>query len=167
MEKCILDKPGNLSKKEWQVIENHPIDGFHRYALQFDPSEALPILLHHTLQTNYYPTSAKMEKNASVYDMSLAELTDDEIMKKAAVIAIADNLEARFPILSVDNPSSHIRKYSGRQYTVEELPILVRASFTEAGKLRKLGLTPLLDTLLEYSNDTFLKKQKSLEPEEE
>lgn len=157
--KSILDKPGVLTKKEWHAIENHPIDGFHRYSLQYNPREALPILMHHTLQPNYYPTAEKMKKDLDIYNIPLSELTDEKLWEKTVALAVADNIEARFPILYVDNPSSHIRKYSTRNYPIEKLTEIINGSFSEAGKVRELGLVALLDNLLEYSNDTFLRKQ--------
>jgi|GEM_PF-889731 len=165
ISRLILDKPGNLSKKEWQSIEYHSIDGFNRYALAFDAHEALPILIHHTMQPRYYPRLEDVEKSAAVFDIDLAEISDENILRKTAAIAIADNLEARFPITDLEHPSIHIRKYGGRRYAVDELPGLVRASFVESGKIKKLGLVGLMDDLLSLSQETFLKKQKQTNPE--
>ncbi|MEI6851090.1 MAG: HD domain-containing protein [Candidatus Saccharibacteria bacterium] len=156
--KSILDKPGKLSKNEWQLVENHPIDGFHHYALDFDAYEALPILIHHTMQPNYYPSVAKINENASIYGISKKDLTEEMLLEDCLTLAVADNIEARYPHTDLQNESPHIRKYGGRRYAVDDLPDLVRASFIESGKVKRLNLVDLLDSLLETSRETFLRK---------
>ena len=158
ISESILNKPGKLNKSEWRIVEKHPINGFHHYAVNFDAHDALPILIHHTMQPNYYPSTAKINENALIYGIDKYELTDEKLLEDCLALAVADNIEARYPHVNLQNQSPHVRKYGGRRYSVDDLPGLVRASFIESGKAKRLNLVDLLDSLLETSRDTFLRK---------
>ena len=154
-----LNKPSKLSHNEWKVIEHHSVDGFHRYSAEFDPHEAIPILLHHTLQSNNYPGSLEIERNIAIYGIDPIELSDDEILTETMILAMADNIEARYPFINGKQDSKYLRTYSSRRdYHVEDLPDLVRASFVESGKVRAIGKLVLFDKLIDYSRETFLRK---------
>jgi hypothetical protein len=158
ISKSILNKSGKLNKSEWQKVEKHPIDGFHLYALDFDAHEALPILIHHTMQPNYYPSTTKINENALIQKIDKSELSDEKLLEDCLALAVADNIEARYPHIDLQNQSPHVRIYGGRRYAVDDLPSLVRASFIESGKVKRFNMVDLLDNLLEISRDTFLRK---------
>ena len=118
-----LNKPSKLSHNEWKLIEHHSTDGFHRYSAEFDPYEALPILLHHTLQLNNYPHELELERNIAIYDIDPIELSNEEMLTETLILALSDNIEARYPYLKEKQDSKYLRTYSSRRdYNVEDLP---------------------------------------------
>lgn len=155
----LLNKPGKLSRNEWKVIEHHSVDGFHRYAAKFDPDEAIPTLLHHTLQPNNYPHALEIERNIAIYGIDPVELSNDKVLTETIMLALSDNIEARYPYVDGKQEQKHLRTYSSRRdYIIDDLPDLVRASFIESGKVRAIGKIALLDKLIDYSRETFLRK---------
>lgn len=154
----ILRKPGRLSSAEWLEMQKHPVDGYHRYAMAFDACEALPVLMHHTLQLRDYPTSEEQKQAIAIHDISINELNNEEVIINTLMIAIADHFEARYPIANIGNPLAIIRSYSDREYSVADLPILVKASFIEAGKVQRLDIDGLVGSLIECSQEALLAK---------
>lgn len=153
----ILNKDGPLNQLEWVQIREHPIEGFHRYASRYGAYEALPILIHHIFQLNNYPSRRNQELALAEYGLPPAELDSDETLIIGLMLAVADHFEARYPIVKTTILSDSIRTYDQRQYSVESLPLLVRASFVEAGKVKKLNMTGLLDALISCSQQAFRK----------
>lgn len=155
----ILDKVGKLSDDEWKEIKEHPVNGFYQYCVRFSDIEAgLPILLHHTMQMNSYPSNVEQKQALSSYDILYSNLTDEEVLSKTALLAIADNLEARYPIVDLSHPLVGTRSYNHRQYTLEELPQIVRAGFIESGIIRNLGISDILDKTINFSQELLSKK---------
>lgn len=73
----VLNKPGNLTEEEFEVVKKHPRDGFHVLKLTRAISEgALDIVLHHHERVNGagYPDGLK----------------DEQIREPVRVVAIAD-----------------------------------------------------------------------------
>ena len=148
----ILDKVGKLNEDEWLEIKEHPVNGFYQYCERFsNESEGLPILLHHTMQMDTYPSSIKQEQSISYYPIKFKELSDREILAKTAILAIADNLEARYPIVDILHPLIGTRSYNHRKYIVDELPQIVRAGFIESGVIHSMGLSGVLDKTIDIS----------------
>lgn len=152
-----LNKDGPLNQHEWVQMREHPVEGFHRYASRYGAYEALPILIHHIFQLNNYPSRRKQEQALAEYGLPPAELDSDETLVIGLMLAVADHFEARYPIVQTANSPNSIRTYDHRQYSVESLPLLVRASFVEVGKVKKLNLTSLLDALISCSQQAFRK----------
>ena len=155
----ILDKVGKLSDEEWKEIKEHPVNGFYQYCVRFSDIEAgLPILLHHTMQMNSYPSNLEQKQALSSYDILYSNLTDEEVLSKTALLAIADNLEARYPIVDLSHPLIGTRSYNHRQYTIDELPQIVRAGFIESGIIRNIGISDVLDKTIDFSQELLSKK---------
>lgn len=148
-----MRKPGKPSEDEWALIKEHPVTGFRRYAELFSPQEALPVLLHHTFQENAYPGLGDYVTMMKEFGLGL-DAADEQTMYVTAALAVADNIEARFPVHPISGPYQSTRTYAERNYSVQDLPLLVLASFTEAGYMRQQGLEPLLNQLTECSQDT-------------
>ena len=73
----VLNKPGNLTEEEFDVVKKHPRDGFNVLRLTREiPAGALDIVLHHHERVNGsgYPDG----------------LRDDDIREPVRVVAIAD-----------------------------------------------------------------------------
>ena len=154
----ILDKPGSLNRHEWLEIQTHPVDGFHRYAIDFNAYEALPVLMHHIFQGKNYPTSKEQKQAISIHGLEQSVLDEEEVLIHALMVAVADHFEARYPIADPKSPLSGIRSYTNRNYSVNALSLLVEASFVEAGKVDQLDLNSVLDKLIECSQEVLLKK---------
>ncbi len=140
-----------LNKNEWKTIKQHSTDGFQRYAQTFNPTEGLPILLHHTFQANSYPDIIDQEKILQKYSIDRSELAKDQTIESAILLAVADSMEARFP----DPPNSHIngvRRYSNRFYPVSDLPGLIYDSLTESGRIEELGKKNYLESVINHSD---------------
>lgn len=74
---AILNKPGNLSEDEFEIVKKHPRDGYHVLRLTRQiPDGALDIVLHHHERVNGsgYPDGLK----------------DDQIREPVRIVAIAD-----------------------------------------------------------------------------
>lgn len=156
VSKTILDSKRTLTKNEWIKIRQHSTEGFHRYAQAFDPTEGLPILLHHTFQSNCYPVYDMQKDIIDRYNIQTEKLTDDRIIKNSILLAVADSMEARYP----DEPGHHIngvRAYSNRDYPVMDLPQMINESLTESGRLKNLDQIPYLNDVLDLST-IFLSK---------
>lgn len=151
-----LNKDGRLNKKEWHNIEQHPIDGFYQCSENFSPTDMLPVLMHHTFQKNDYPNRLIQERVLSDYDMPASELDQDLALISSLIISVADHLEARYPITKDQKIVKSLRSYSDRRYSVEELPMLVEASFVEAGKVRALKLDWYFKKLINQSKEILL-----------
>lgn len=160
ISETILDKPGRLNHEEWQEIQKHPIDGYHRYALAFDATEALPILMHHSLQLRDYPTPEEQKQEVSIHNLASNTLKDEEVLTNMVMVAVADHFEARYPITELSHPLAGIRSYAHREYDVDDLPMLVKASFVEAGRVHKIKLNGLLNKLIECSQEVLSKSKK-------
>jgi hypothetical protein len=156
----ILDKAGRLDHEEWQEIQKHPVDGYHRYALAFDATEALPILMHHSLQLRDYPTPEEQRQEVSIHNLASNELKDEQALTNMVMVAVADHFEARYPITDLAHPLAGIRSYAHREYGVDDLPMLVKASFVEAGRVHKIKLNGLLNKLVECSQEVILKTKR-------
>lgn len=162
----ILDKAERLSVEEWSQITNHTINGYHLCAissLNLGAEKTIPILTHHTLQSREYPPREDLEKALSVHDIPLRELDREEQLTNAALIAIADNLEARCPAFDVEKPHPSLRNYirnkhSRRPYGIENLPDIVKYSFVEAGKINNLNMNGLLNKAIEHVREIFSSK---------
>lgn len=73
----ILNKPGNLTEEEFEVVKKHPRDGYNVLRLTREiPEAALDIILHHHERVNGsgYPDGLK----------------DDDIKEAVRIVAIAD-----------------------------------------------------------------------------
>lgn len=158
ISKSILSKVGKLNGDEWAEVREHSVDGFYQYCVRFsDVSEGLPILLHHTMQMDGYPSTVDQKQAISSYSLLFGELNDESVLTKTAILAIADNLEARYPIVDISHPLIGTRSYNHRQYMIDELPQIVRAGFIESGVIRNLGLSNVLDETIEASQEILLK----------
>jgi len=155
----ILNTPGRLKPEDWIQMENHPIDSFHRYALEFGALEALPILLHHTMQLRSYPSREVQEEALSIHGLPISLLDDKEILTNALLLAIADNLEARYPVQDFQHKPEGTRIYYHRNYLLGDLPYLVKASFIEAGVVRKIGLEDILNKIITHFQKIILTNQ--------
>ncbi|HEX6958184.1 MAG TPA: HD-GYP domain-containing protein [Ferrovibrio sp.] len=74
---AVLNKPGNLTEDEFEIVKKHPRDGYHVLKLTREiPAPALDIVLHHHERVNGsgYPDGLK----------------DDEIREPVRIVAIAD-----------------------------------------------------------------------------
>lgn len=74
---AILNKPGNLTEEEFEVVKKHPRDGFHVLRLTREiPEASLDIVLHHheRVDGSGYPDS----------------LRDEQIGEAVRIVAIAD-----------------------------------------------------------------------------
>lgn len=152
----ILDKKSGLNKKEWQEIRHHPIEGYYQCAEYFSAAEMLPVLTHHNYQINDYPNRRAQEQVLSDYGLPSSELDLESTQINTLLIAVADHLEARYPLTDSQRLIKNIRGYNDRKYSVEELPLLVEASFIEAGKVKELKLDWLLRKLINYSKEIIL-----------
>jgi len=146
----ILNTPGRLKPEYWIQIENHPIDSFHRCSLEFGAIEALPILLHHSMQLRSYPSRAKQEEALLIHGLSVNLLDNREVLINTLLLAIADNFEARYPVQDFQNKPEGTRIYYHRNYSLSDLPNLVKASFIEAGVVRKVGLEDILNKIITH-----------------
>ncbi len=152
--KFILQKKTTLEENEWATIKHHPSTGFLKVSPDFDLYDILPILRHHSLQKDEYPSNDKQVtiiNSFRDFGVSPNDLTSDDISNKTIMIAVADHLDARYPA-----QGEGIRSYSSRGHSIEELPEIVRTSFVSAGKIHELGKDKLLDDLASFSH-TFLK----------
>jgi hypothetical protein len=152
----ILYKQGALGVTEWSSVEKHPVIGFLRTVSDLGVHESIPILRHHTLQTRDYPPANEQTGLMDSFEVQKSALDDEDIITSTIMIAVADNLDARYPA-----NDEGIRSYARgeRKYCIDELPKLVKASFVRAGKIRALGKEKLLDDLLTVGQDTFLRKK--------
>jgi hypothetical protein len=158
-----LYKQDELNSKEWADIRRHPAIGFHTISGAclvrcIKPYDAIPILRHHSLQANDYP-SFEVQSGIVAADVDLTpdDLTDEKATKSTVMIAVADHLDTRYP--AQDEGIHPCGSKSKRKFSVDELPQEVRESFVQSGKIHKLGQYELLDNLLTLSQDTFLSKR--------
>jgi hypothetical protein len=159
-----LDKPGALDDAEWIEMKKHPLIGFHHLAFStIGPKEAEPVLLHHTLQVREYPSKAECTVATAIHGLNPTETRSEETLTITTMLAVADQIEARYPIHDDENPMANIRSYANRRYSKDRLPELVRSSFIEAGQVRDVNLEWLLDKLIECSQDVISKKTTSNE----
>jgi hypothetical protein len=161
VSKALLEKEGAPDPDEWAEIKMHPIYGFldsYRAAgkfPEFNPVSIVPVLLHHTLQPNGYPPTEVSTVNVDMVSLSPDLMTDDVILNSTLLIALADHLDVRHPA-----QEEGIRNYqrNRRKVHLEELAKEIKYDFVSAGKIHKLGQDKLLDDLLTFSQDTFLKQ---------
>jgi hypothetical protein len=145
-------------------MQKHPLNGFHHLAFtSIGPVEAEPILLHHTLQLREYPSKLECVEANAIHGVNRTELFGEEALSITTMIAVADQIEARYPIHDDESPMAHIRSYANRRYSEDELPSLVRSSFIEAGQVRDVNLAWLLDKLIECSQEVIAKKPAKTE----
>ena len=139
----ILDSTEPLANGEWDLIKQHPETGFRLAHIHELGAFALPILLHHELQPNRYGVEAERNKVLSEFGITSKALTvdDSKVWIDTLLLAVADQYSARYPY-SVDT-----RSYIGksRMYDVEDMEMLVKSDFIEAGRVRELGLIGFLD----------------------
>jgi hypothetical protein len=156
LSRSILHKKGPLSADEWSNVKKHPENGYFRVTNKLDSYSSIPILLHHTLQTVVYPPVEMQAGLLRSVELPASALVSEDTTIATTLIAVADNLDSRYPA-----SDEGIRSYADgqREYGLDELPALVKASFDEARTIHLLGQDRLLNVLLTVSQDTFLKQQ--------
>lgn len=105
----ILNKPGRLSFKEFELVKEHPLDGYNVVKnIIFDFPVAEAILQHHErIDGSGYPQGLK----------------DNEILLEAKILGVADVIEAMAshrpyrPSLGIDAALDEIVKNSGKKYS--------------------------------------------------
>lgn len=146
----ILDKPGKLNDDEMNIIKRHPWVGYFivksfEEDSRTNPYYGLRILLSHYFQKDSYPIRNEAFER---YDNSIDDiferfnldtniLCDNQFMLSALSLAICDHFDARYPVKK-DIVNSH--DYNYRTYSVEALPLLIEASFTESLANHNLSL---------------------------
>jgi hypothetical protein len=139
-------KNGNLTSVERVNVRQHPVLGFFHCHPEFPPNEVIPILMHHTLQADDYPSKKVQVALARTMGLSPEELTKDDVTTSTVLIAVADHIDAK-----------GVRLHATNRQRLEMVPIDVKTGFKKAGKVHRLGMDELLNSLITLSQDTFLK----------
>jgi HD-GYP domain-containing protein (c-di-GMP phosphodiesterase class II) len=106
----ILQKPGPLNAREWEIVERHPMTGHHMLVDAGMVAEARIVLHHHErVDGGGYPTGRAGE----------------DIPLESRILAVADSFDAMTSerpyrrAMSVDAAIAELRAQSGRQFDRE------------------------------------------------
>ncbi|HUC96706.1 MAG TPA: HD domain-containing protein [Candidatus Saccharimonadales bacterium] len=139
-------KNGDLTSAERANARQHPVLGFFRCHPEFPPNEVIPILKHHTLQADDYPSKRVQVALLRSIDLSPEELTEDNVTTNSVLIAVADHIDVK-----------SVRLRATNAHQIEHIPTDIKTGFEKAGKIHRLGEDELLSDLIVLSQDTFLK----------
>lgn len=139
----ILNKTSSLTPAEMSKILPHPEIGFVISSKIVGAKNALPILLHHSLQSKNYPDKKTIAKLLRIHDLSEKDI-DEETLISLACLVVADNFEARMPFVDSSHP------YVNRDYSISDLKDKIKFDYlVKAGFLEKLGLVKVFNYIVD------------------
>lgn len=159
VDTAILDSREKLTQDEKNLIKMHPETGFYEVVkITNNPELAIPVLAHHTLQPDSYPSIESVQKILEGFGIPNKVINNKKTWLKNLIVIAADQGEAWHPSENSTHP------YASRDYPAEEVEQKIKLHLSKSKLIEELHMTEQLKKCLRTIGKIAIKSSSIILP---